>query len=42
VSVQYSRFNPFTALNNNSQFRVAFALANIGSFGTLRRQNRIF
>jgi LPS-assembly protein len=40
-SVQYSRFNNFTAFNNG-QFRVAFALANIGSFGTLRRQNRIF
>ncbi len=40
-SVQYSRFNGFTAFNN-SQIRVAFALANIGSFGTLRRQNRIF
>jgi LPS-assembly protein len=41
VSVQYSRFNSFTAFNDN-QFRVAFALANIGSFGTLRRQNRVF
>ncbi|MEI9815277.1 MAG: hypothetical protein WDO18_22685 [Acidobacteriota bacterium] len=40
-SAQYSRFNPFT-VNNNSQIRVAFTLANIGSFGTLRRQNRIF
>lgn len=41
MSIQYSRFNSFTAFNDN-QFRVAFALANIGSFGTLRRQNRVF
>ena len=27
---------------NENQFRVAFAVANIGSFGTLRRQERIF
>ena len=40
VSVQYRRFN-FNILNDN-QFRVAFAIANIGSFGTLRRQERIF
>jgi LPS-assembly protein len=40
-SLQYSRFNNFTAFNNG-QFRVAFTLANIGSFGTLQRQNRIF
>ncbi len=39
-SVQYRRFN-FNVFNDN-QFRVAFAIANIGSFGTLRRQERIF
>lgn len=39
-SVQYRRFNVGT--RNENQFRVAFAVANIGSFGTLRRQERIF
>lgn len=39
-SVQYRR-NNFVALNDN-QFRLAFTLANIGSFGTLGRQQRIF
>jgi LPS-assembly protein len=39
-SVQYRRFN-FNVLSDN-QFRAAFAIANIGSFGTLRRQERIF
>lgn len=39
-SVQYRR-NNFQIFNDN-QFRVAFAIANIGSFGTLQRQQRIF
>jgi LPS-assembly protein len=39
-SVQYRKFN-FNVLNDN-QFRIAFAIANIGSFGTLSRQQRIF
>ena len=39
-SVQYRRFS-FGDRNEN-QFRVAFAIANIGSFGTLRRQERMF
>lgn len=39
-SVQYRRFN-FNVINDN-QFRVAFNIANIGSFGTLRKQERIF
>ncbi len=39
-SVQYRR-NNFNVFNDN-QFRVAFAIANIGSFGTLPRQQRIF
>jgi LPS-assembly protein len=39
-SVQYRR-NNFQVFNDN-QFRFAFAIANIGSFGTLRRQERIF
>ena len=40
VSVQYRRFNFGTRQEN--QFRLAFAVANIGSFGTLRRQERLF
>lgn len=39
-SVQYRRFSFGT--RNENQFRVAFAVANIGSFGTLRRQERFF
>jgi LPS-assembly protein len=39
-SVQYRRFG--FGNRNENQFRVAFAVANIGSFGTLRRQERIF
>lgn len=39
-SVQYRRFS--FGLRNENQFRVAFGVANIGSFGTLRRQERIF
>ena len=40
ISVQHRRFNFITRAEN--QFRVAFAISNIGSFGTLRRQERIF
>ena len=39
-SIQYRRFNVGT--RDENQFRVAFAIANIGSFGTLRRQERMF
>ena len=39
-SLQYRRFNFITRYEN--QFRLAFAISNIGSFGTLRRQERIF
>ena len=39
-SVQYRRFN-FSTRNEN-QFRIAFAIANVGSFGTLKRQEAIF
>lgn len=39
-SVQYRRFSFGT--RNENQFRVAFAIANLGSFGTLRRQERFF
>jgi LPS-assembly protein len=39
-SGQYRRFAFGT--RNENQFRVAFVIANIGSFGTLRRQDRLF
>jgi LPS-assembly protein len=40
VSFQYRRFNIGT--RDESQYRVAFAVANIGTFGTLKKQERIF
>ena len=40
LSVQYRRFNFVT--RNENQFRVAFAIANIGTFGTLKKQERMF
>jgi LPS-assembly protein len=39
-NVQYRRFNIGT--RDENQFRVAFVIANIGSFGTLKRQEAIF
>jgi LPS-assembly protein len=39
-SVQYRRFSFGT--RNENQFRVAFSVANIGSFGTLKRQEKLF
>ena len=39
-SIQYRRFS-FGSRNEN-QFRLAFAVANIGSFGTLKKQERLF
>jgi LPS-assembly protein len=39
-SVQFRRFNFGT--RNENQFRVAFSIANIGSFGTLKKQERLF
>lgn len=40
ISFQYRRFGIGT--RNENQFRVSFAIANIGSFGTLRRQEELF
>ena len=40
LSVQYYRFAVGT--RNESQFRVSFAVSNIGAFGTIKRQERIF
>jgi LPS-assembly protein len=39
-SVQYRRFGLLGRSEN--QFRIAFSVANIGSFGTLKRQERLF
>ena len=39
-SVQYHRYN--IGVRDEGQFRVAFSIANIGSFGTLRKQDRMF
>lgn len=38
VSVQYGRFG----FRNEQVFRIAFSIANVGSFGTLRKQDRLF
>jgi LPS-assembly protein len=43
LSFQYRRFPRFGPNPGyENQFRIAFAVANIGSFGTLKRQERIF
>ncbi|MDX1981362.1 MAG: LPS assembly protein LptD [Bryobacteraceae bacterium] len=39
-SLQYRRFS--FGIRNENQFRAAFVIANIGSFGTLKRQEQIF
>ena len=39
-SVQYRRFSIGT--RNENQFRMSFAVANFGSFGSLKRQERLF
>lgn len=41
LSVQFRRIEIINARNEN-QFRVAFAISNIGTFGNLRRQEKIF
>jgi LPS-assembly protein len=40
VSFQYRRLGFGT--RNDNQYYVSFSVANIGSFGTLRKQERIF
>ncbi len=40
-SVEYRRF-ALGSVRNENQFRFAFTLANIGTFGNLRRQERLF
>jgi LPS-assembly protein len=38
--VQFGRFDFGT--RNENQYRFAFAVANLGSFGNLKRQERLF
>ena len=40
LSVQFRRLS--FGVRNENQFRVAFSVANIGSFGTLKKQERLF
>ena len=40
ISLQYRRFSIGT--RDDSQFQVSFAVSNIGSVGTLKRQERVF
>jgi LPS-assembly protein len=40
-SVEYRRF-ALGSVRNENQFRFAFSLANVGAFGNLRRQERLF
>ncbi len=41
VSVEYRRF-ALGSVRNENQFRFAFTLANVGTFGNLKRQERLF
>ncbi len=41
INVEYRRFS-LGSVRNENQYRFAFTLANIGSFGNLKRQERIF
>lgn len=41
VSLEYRRF-ALGSVRNENQFRFAFTLANVGAFGNLRRQERLF
>jgi LPS-assembly protein len=40
LSVEYHRYN--IGIVDRSEWRVAFSVANLGSFGTLRKQDRLF
>ena len=41
ISFEFRRF-ALGSVRNENQFRVAFSLANIGTFGTLKKQERLF
>ncbi|MBZ5604634.1 MAG: LPS assembly protein LptD [Acidobacteriia bacterium] len=40
ISVQYRRFS--LGVRDDSQIQVAFAISNVGTFGTLKKQDRVF
>jgi len=42
VSVEYRRFSVGSVRKDENQFRFAFTLLNVGTFGNLRRQERLF
>jgi len=41
ISFEYRRF-ALGPTRNENQFRMAFSLANVGTFGTLKKQERLF
>ena len=41
ISVEFRRF-ALGAVRNENQFRVAFSIANVGTFGNMKRQERLF
>jgi LPS-assembly protein len=41
VSLEYRRF-ALGSVRNENQFRFSFNLANVGSFGNLRKQERLY
>jgi LPS-assembly protein len=41
ITFEYRRF-ALGALRNENQFRFALSLANVGTFGTLRKQERLY
>jgi LPS-assembly protein len=41
VTIEYRRF-ALGSVRNENQFRFSFTLANIGSFGNLRKQERLY
>jgi LPS-assembly protein len=41
LTVQWRRYD-VAGLRNESQLRIAFSIANLGTFGTLRKQDRLF
>ncbi len=40
ISVEYRRFN--VGARDDTQYRIAFAVSNVGTFGNLKKQERIF
>jgi LPS-assembly protein len=42
ISFEYQRRFSIARLNNENQYRFSFTLANIGSFGDMKRQTRLF